>query len=118
MGKFERQVSKSIGHYSTDEINTKQRWIDGKPIYRKVVDLGTLPNNTTATVAHGISSFDTMLPFRGRAYNGSRTINLPHADTTAVGIVEIWVDATNINIDINQDYTQYDDAHLILEYTK
>ena len=39
------QVS-SLQTYSTTEINTGMKWIDGKPIYRKVVDFGSLPNNT------------------------------------------------------------------------
>lgn len=30
--------------YSTDEQNTGKKWIDGRPIYRKVVR-GTLSNN-------------------------------------------------------------------------
>ena len=30
--------------YSTDEVKTNKVWIDGKPIYRKVVDCGALPN--------------------------------------------------------------------------
>lgn len=31
-------------------------WVDGKPLYQKTIDFGTLPNNTTKTVAHNINS--------------------------------------------------------------
>lgn len=34
-----------IPDYSTDEIDTGMKWIDGRPIYRKVISL-TLPNST------------------------------------------------------------------------
>lgn len=30
--------------YSTEEIRTNEKWIDGKPIYRKMVDIGILKN--------------------------------------------------------------------------
>lgn len=50
-------------NYSTTEqvIGT---WIDGKPLYRKVIQLTTLPNNTTKTFAHSISN----LEFVAKAY--------------------------------------------------
>ena len=36
--------------YSTNEVKTGGKWIDGKPIYRKVVDFGALPNASEKTV--------------------------------------------------------------------
>lgn len=44
--------------YSTDEqiIGT---WIDGKPLYQKVVDCGKGPNATTKNVPHEVSNMDT-----------------------------------------------------------
>lgn len=41
--------------FSTTEVNTWKVWIDGTTIYRKVVQLGALPQGgTTKNVAHGI----------------------------------------------------------------
>jgi hypothetical protein len=34
-------------NYSTSEVATGETWIDGKPIYRKIIDCGALPNATT-----------------------------------------------------------------------
>ena len=49
--------------YSTEEVNTGKTWIDGKPIYRKVI-------NDTITIAiadggfnHGITNLDTLTFF-------------------------------------------------------
>ena len=42
----------SSNSYSTDEVKTDEKWIDGKPIYRKTIICGALPNNTTKNVAH------------------------------------------------------------------
>lgn len=36
--------------YSTNEVNTGKKWIDGKTIYRKVVNFGSFPNNTNKTI--------------------------------------------------------------------
>ena len=33
--------------YSTSEILTSERWIDGKPIYQITVNCGSMPNATT-----------------------------------------------------------------------
>lgn len=38
--------------YSTNEINTGKTWIDGKPIYRKVVEL---PNITSTNIDIGVA---------------------------------------------------------------
>lgn len=49
--------------YSTDEVLTGKTWIDGKPIYRKVVDFGdiTLTVNTDTKINHNISNIDTLI---------------------------------------------------------
>ena len=43
--------------YSTSETQTDKVWIDGKPIYRKVV-LITTTSNSNITQAHGITNLD------------------------------------------------------------
>ena len=55
----------SLG-YSTTETVTNAKWIDGKPIYRKVVNFGTLPNATVKAVAHGIVGLTRTINLYGR----------------------------------------------------
>ena len=43
--------------YSTEEIKTGGTWIDGKPIYRKVIS--NVITGTTQDVAHGIENIDS-----------------------------------------------------------
>lgn len=33
------------GNYSTTEMDTGFTWLDGKPIYKKTIDWGPMPNN-------------------------------------------------------------------------
>ena len=49
------------GDYSTTEVDTGFKWIDGKTIYKKTVSTGALPNNSTKTVSHGISGIDSVV---------------------------------------------------------
>mgnify|MGYP006875711587 CR=1 FL=1 len=45
-------------NFSLSETYTGKLWIDGKKIYEKTINIGTLPNNGNSgvkNVAHGIS---------------------------------------------------------------
>lgn len=72
--------------YSTTEAICGT-WIDNKPIYRKVVSLGALPNANTKTISSGITG--TIFPIRvyGIATKSSETFPLPF----------IWGDTSNPN---------------------
>lgn len=59
------------GNYSTNEIETGYKWIDGKMIYKKTIDFGTLPNNANKQVAHGISDLDIIVKVEQHINNGS-----------------------------------------------
>ena len=58
--------------YSTTEQIIGQ-WIDGKPLYQKTIDYGTLPNNATKYVAHNIANVDVIWVYDGLAYNPTST---------------------------------------------
>lgn len=102
--------------YSTKEqvIGT---WID-KPVYRKVINFGALPNATTKSVSHNISNLGTILDIKGTGTNGSFWFKFPHVvqDTPTNGI-EISVSTTLIYIKTGSDRSAYN-AYVILEYTK
>ena len=49
------------GSYTTTEQKTPFTWIDGKPIYKKTIDFGALPNNTNKQVNHNISNLDRII---------------------------------------------------------
>lgn len=49
--------------YSTEEVKTCSTWIDGKPIYRKVIEIDSLPNDTEITYEHNISNFGQLTRF-------------------------------------------------------
>lgn len=87
-------------NYSTSEQDTGCKWIDGKPIYKKTVDIGALPNATTKTVAHGITNLGLVIKAEGFASESSGVrITFPFASVAAVGDqVAMRFEATNIVI--------------------
>lgn len=98
----------SLETYSTSETIVGT-WIDGKPLYRKVINIGNLTNSSTKSVAHGLTNY-TLRNISGGCSNG----------TTFVGISgfndEIYVN-TNVNWSTKTDRRNYV-AYVILEYTK
>ena len=73
----------SIGEeteYSTSEkiVGT---WIDGRPIYQKTIDFGSLPNNDSKRVAHGISNLAHVYNISGIAVTSANTSALTIPDT-------------------------------------
>lgn len=99
--------------FSTNEVLTNKVWVDGKPIYRKVVNCGALPNNATKAVPHGLSGVNVI--WVGGSALG---VSLPFAASTAAETIMVWVDSTNINLRTGMDRTAYNPAYVTFEYTK
>ena len=58
--KYEPTYFTTIDQIYDYEERCIGRWIDGKPLYEKTVDFGSLPNATTKEVPHGIEDVDTI----------------------------------------------------------
>lgn len=110
----------SMATYSTSEtpIGT---WIDGKTIYRKVIDFGALPNATTKTINAGLLNV-RILNMYGTAYDSAGAtfpINTTRIATPQYAIGAwtnnaegtITMDAGSVN---RTSYT----AYIIVEYIK
>lgn len=104
-------------NYSTDEEDTLLLWVDGKKIYRKVIDIGALPNSTTKQVAHGIT-YDTIVSLKGICSDSDNTyLPLPAVATASQYAIELSVDNTNVVITTAQNRSAFS-GYVILEYTK
>lgn len=103
--------------YSTSEVNTGVKWIDGKTIYRKVVEFGNLPKRTTKNVSSGLTN-ESITNMHAIANAATVSINIPY--TTANNTdAQMYYDYVNHNIVIitADDYSDYT-ACVVLEYTK
>lgn len=102
----------NVDEYSTSETNTNKVWIDNKPIYRKVINFGSLPDNDTTFFTHNLP-IDTPLRIFGYAYNQS----INGKFTLPWGGVNMTVDKTSITVGATSDRSAWT-ATFIIEYTK
>lgn len=100
----------------TDEVLTN-KLLFGSPVYRKVVDVGSLPNATAKLVDHGIDGLARILDVAGFATNGTLHIPLPYVNTSDIYSVSLYVSSTEISVGTGTDRTSFS-GYVILEYTK
>ena len=101
--------------YSTSETKTNKVWIDNKPIYRKVIYIGQLPNNNTVSAASGLDP------------TGIRLTKIYGFATTSTGSYQAGLNDFNtrfilvangdINVTVKEDYSGFYGT-MVLEYTK
>ena len=103
-----------IMDYSTSEINTGAKWIDGSTIYKKTISCGALPNNTSTTTAHNISNLLSVIKIEGyaEATQTNYFTPLPMSD------VDVYANETNIIITSTSDRSAYQFSYITLYYTK
>ena len=111
-------VSLNKLNYTTSEVNTGLKWIDGKPIYRKVVAFGALPNSTYKSINHNISNIDFILKVEGVTTDGTYYFEIPRAGIPNAYMVDLYTTKTKITIETSIDCSAYTTTYVILEYTK
>lgn len=114
------------GVYSTSEIDTGMVWIDGRPIYRKVIR-GTvnMTGNSTLRLAHGIQGLTSrweLIRYYGNMRLGGTLSNntvkqaLPYIENThQAGIMSI--DGTTVMVSGSYPWGS-SEISLVLEYVK
>lgn len=101
--------------YSTDEIKTTDKWIDGKPIYRRIIKLNS-STTTNTYVNHGIENIDKIITsFITILDSGNYLTNWVRTDSNycisvAFSPTRYFIYKSN-NLTIN-------DGWIIVEYTK
>ena len=103
--------------YSTSEVKTNATWIDGKPIYKKTIDFGALPNNNNKKVPHGISNLDRIIKVEQSIdNNGSGFLEISSGDANN-NRFNFYGTATEIGITVTDDRSGCY-AYFTLWYTK
>lgn len=112
-------VSQSLS-YSTEEVNTGAVWIDGKPIYKKTINTGALPNATSKSVNHNISNLDyVVLIFGVASVPSGNKIPLPYIDQAIPTYsLTLYTTMTSVNMQTSTNRSQYSKSYVTLFYTK
>jgi hypothetical protein len=105
--------------YSTEEVNTGKKWIDGKPIYRQTFNIGNLPNNTAKVINFSIQNLNDIVKVEGIANTTNIVLPIPYTspDNTeriSVYIAKVW---GNITVNTISDMSSYYGC-VTIEYTK
>jgi hypothetical protein len=110
----------AIGNFSTSEVATAYKWVDGKTIYKKTINFGSLPNATSKSVAHGISGYENFISFSGWAkLSGSNVFfSLPHTDTIAANSIRVNVNSGNVEVIAGIDRTTFTTSFITVYFTK
>lgn len=124
---------KDVGYYPTSPFMNGQLFFpnpnlnsssstspDYRPVFRKVVICGALPNAGLKTIPHylPINSGVTATRIYGAASDttGLTYIPLPYASPTLANNIELSVDANNVNITTGANRTNYNMSYVIIEY--
>lgn len=107
----------AVDLFDTSETVTSKIWTNGKPIYRKVVDLGALPDTSSKNVAHNITGFDEFITISGFTSDGTTRFPLPAGNPASAGAINLHVTATNVVITTGTNRLAHDGI-AIIEYTK
>lgn len=95
-------------------------WINGKPIYRKVLYIASLPNSASVLYSAGITNVDIVTKLYGvsRGQTG-HNFSLPYVGvfSTNSSIELTYMNGGDIRI-VTQNDRSSNSAYIIIEYTK
>lgn len=115
VNQLQTQVN-NLSDYSTSEqrIGT---WIDGKPLYRKVIYDTTSRSAGNYNISHGISNYGEIISYKVMCYQSSTTIH-DGSSTSALSSSErvtSYFNGNNISIRTSWAIVK---TIIIIEYTK
>lgn len=103
--------------YSTSEKWTGGYWIDGKKIYKKTINFGSLPNSGEKQVNHGIS-LGNVIKIEGWCFsNALGWYNLPFA-ASGNWAIEVKIYYNTVVVVTGVDRSGISTAYITLYYTK
>ena len=106
-------------NYSTSEVDTGVKWIDGKTIYRKVISSSftTASTNKSYTLSSlGLNTIDTLITIK--SISQGNPIEEDYYEGS-IDKIRTYIDGTNLNIILGSSYpTRPCLVQTIVEYTK
>lgn len=107
-------------NYSTGETLTGDIWIDGNPVYRKVIQINRDIKNLN-TFAHNISNYIDIIDVKGYAKVASNAF-VPINSCLTNGDKQynscVCIEGSNVIFYLSNDREKFISANVIIEYTK
>ena len=101
--------------YSTEEVKTGGTWIDGKPIYRKVIS--NIISESTQNIAHGIEDIDNYVNLTPYMLSGDMSQIFPSFNTGSYYFTAFASSKTLITLQCVSGYVS-NIYRIVIEYTK
>lgn len=117
MNEIKTAINNST-NYSDTEI-VVGTYLD-KPLYRKVINFGVLPNASQKFVSHNITNIGIMKNLTGVAFRSSDSTYypLPYSSPTLANNIQLNANATSIYITTGINRSNLGTCYVIVEYTK
>lgn len=111
-------ATKLLNTYSTNELKIG-KWIDGRPIYRKVISTGTIDMYSASekNINHNISNINEVISVKYSVYYSGDDSCYTDWDK----LINTKVNATKVIFYIDtlpSSYTRFSKMYIVLEYTK
>jgi len=105
--------------YSTSETDTGKVWIDGKPIYRKVITNTTPESGSVSKTIGTISNIESLVSLIGNIYNSSYGFIPIPFNVDSNNNNKLYIDENgNVISENNNGVWQNKTIIVIVEYTK
>ena len=110
-------------NYSAEETPTGGTWIDGKPIYRAIINVPSIDNGSASVTPTGLGAMETIVSLNGYGYTSSNIVRpLPFvnpSDTSFNASLSLkqYNTSPEITIYVNAQGA-LTKAIVIIEYTK
>ena len=106
-----------LPNYSTTEQKTGQKWIDGKDIYFKTVEIDNpVSTGTPTSVSHG-ADVDTIVKFDGYSVNSGVFMPITYYAASNYYAM-VYASASSIIYDVNWNNAQFEKIVVTIYYTK
>lgn len=115
--KKENQISLSLQNNIKNKIDNQQnysteetivgKWIDGSILYRKIIDIGNLPNKNKKNIPHNISNLKRVIKIDGTVFNTVLTPIFPINWYNGYTYIDTYVYGGNIVVEANDDRSAY-----------
>lgn len=119
-GKILNDKITNTNTYSTEEVNTGKKWIDGKDIYRKVIELSNIPESTTEH-SYNVENIDKIVNAQASWYDTldkATFVTNSRYDGTGAYIKFIYL-KSKFKIETKYSWSERtSDVYVIIEYTK
>lgn len=114
---LKNEMLKESQKYLMSETNTGKTWINGKPIYRKVIHTGRI-SSQPKLVNHNIQNLDFVIDLKGIAKQLGAFYTLPRVNpVNRETQIELVATVAYIQLDVGT-IAEFEDSYVFIEYTK